>query len=341
MPKISLCMITKNEEKFLKQCLDSIKDLVDEIIIVDTGSTDKTKEIAKEFNAKIFDFKWIDDFSAARNESLKHATCDWILVLDADETISEKDHKNIKKVIKENKFPIVSFNQRHYTNDQKPTLISSKSDPYKESQEFKGYTETQILRLFKNNLNLEFEGKIHETIAPIMQKLNLKFIKTDIPIHHYQFLKPKTEQKDKQTKYLNLLLEKEKQDPENLKNLHDLAITYLQQGNLEKAFEYFKKIHEKDKELLEPYLGMGIILGKSGQAKKAAVLFSAALEKKTTETIEVSANINQIKNTIWFNLALMYNSLNQKEKSKQIFTALLKTNLKTLAEKQLERLEGK
>ena len=76
-------MITKNEEFFLEQCLNSVKDLVDEIIIVDTGSNDKTKDIARKFTDNIFDFEWCDDFSAARNESLKHATGDWILVLDA------------------------------------------------------------------------------------------------------------------------------------------------------------------------------------------------------------------------------------------------------------------
>ena len=91
---ISLCMITKNEENYLEQCLDSAKEIADEIIIVDTGSTDKTKEIAKSFGAKIVDFKWNEDFSEARNESLKHATKEWILVLDADEEIDpERQHR--------------------------------------------------------------------------------------------------------------------------------------------------------------------------------------------------------------------------------------------------------
>lgn len=67
MIKVSLCMIVKNEEEVLRQCLDSVNNLCEEIIIVDTGSTDKTKEIAREYTDKIIDFKWIDDFSAARN----------------------------------------------------------------------------------------------------------------------------------------------------------------------------------------------------------------------------------------------------------------------------------
>ena len=117
MPSISLCMIAKNEEKYLEQCLNSVKGLADEIIIVDTGSTDRTKEIAKKFSAKIFDFKWIDDFSAARNESLKHAAKDWILVLDADEMIDKEAVKAIKDFIKNNEYDAFSFIQKNYTND--------------------------------------------------------------------------------------------------------------------------------------------------------------------------------------------------------------------------------
>jgi len=116
MPTLSLCMIVKNEEHFLEQCLNSVKDLVDEIIIVDTGSTDRTKEIAKKFNAKIFDFEWIDDFSKARNESLKNATGDWILVLDADETISSQNHQRIKDAIQSEAAGFLLVHQ-NYTND--------------------------------------------------------------------------------------------------------------------------------------------------------------------------------------------------------------------------------
>ena len=94
-PTISLCMIAKNEDADLANCLDSVKDIANEIIIVDTGSTDKTKAIAKKFNAKIFDFKWVDDFSAARNESLKHAAKEWILILDADVIVPEKAKQEI------------------------------------------------------------------------------------------------------------------------------------------------------------------------------------------------------------------------------------------------------
>ncbi|PYZ97558.1 glycosyl transferase [Alteribacter lacisalsi] len=95
MVTISLCMIVKNEEEVLARCLDTIKDIVDEINIVDTGSTDRTVEIAKQYTDRVFFFEWIGDFAAARNESFKHATKDYILYLDADDVIYEEDQKKL------------------------------------------------------------------------------------------------------------------------------------------------------------------------------------------------------------------------------------------------------
>ncbi len=91
MPTISLCMIVKNEEKTLQRCLVSVQDIADEIIIVDTGSTDKTRDIARDFTEKIYNFKWINDFAAARNYSYDQATMDYILWLDADDVILPAD----------------------------------------------------------------------------------------------------------------------------------------------------------------------------------------------------------------------------------------------------------
>jgi glycosyltransferase involved in cell wall biosynthesis len=85
--KVSLTMIVKNEERNLSHCLESVRGVFDEIIIVDTGSTDGTKAIAREFGAKVLDFPWIDDFSAARNVALTHATGDYAFWLDADDVI--------------------------------------------------------------------------------------------------------------------------------------------------------------------------------------------------------------------------------------------------------------
>src|SRR5207245_11190041 len=95
-PQVSLCMIVKNEEQHLGSALESTTDLVDEIIIVDTGSEDRTKQIAKGFGAKVFEFPWIDNFASARNECLQHATGQWIFSLDADERIDKHNQQQLR-----------------------------------------------------------------------------------------------------------------------------------------------------------------------------------------------------------------------------------------------------
>lgn len=95
---ISLCMIVKNEEDVLERCLKSVEDIVDEIIIVDTGSTDKTKDIARKFTQNVFDFEWKDDFAAARNFSFSKASKDYIFWMDADDVLLEEDRKKFKKL---------------------------------------------------------------------------------------------------------------------------------------------------------------------------------------------------------------------------------------------------
>ena len=107
-PKIqlSLCMIVKNEEKNLGSCLDSIKDIVDEMIILDTGSSDNTVQIAKSFGAEIHNFEWCNDFSAARNESIKFARGKWILWMDADEQFDDKSKEELNSILKLSQHPM-------------------------------------------------------------------------------------------------------------------------------------------------------------------------------------------------------------------------------------------
>ena len=98
--KINLVMIVKNEERSLKQCLAAARHLVDEMIVVDTGSTDHTREIAREMGARLLEFAWVNDFSAARNFALGQSGADWNLVLDADETLRPFGRKRLERALK-------------------------------------------------------------------------------------------------------------------------------------------------------------------------------------------------------------------------------------------------
>ena len=154
---LSLCMIVKNEEKMLKDCLASVQDIVDEIIIVDTGSTDTTLGIAKHFNAKIYHYKWNGNFSDARNESISHATGDWILWLDADERLNRKSLPELRQVIR-HKPPGPEIYKINIKNFQKGDY----------------YYISDAHRLFTNFFGIEFTGRIHEQISPSLKKLKGK-----------------------------------------------------------------------------------------------------------------------------------------------------------------------
>ncbi len=346
MATLSLCMIVKNEEQWIKQCLESVQELVDEIIIVDTGSIDNTCTIIRNLpyasKIKLLSFSWQNDFSAARNFAKKHATKDWILVLDADEILAKQDHQYIKKIISQTKFPAATFVQRHYLKrtDVLRAMKLDEKDRYGQLWQpygFKAYLPTIIIRLFANDPRIVFTGKVHESIEQSIKEHGIKIIKTDIPIHHYQFLKSKEQYKEKQDHYLVLLQEKEQEEPENIKNLHDLAVVYLQKKNdAKKALEYFKKIHAINAELLEPYLGIGIICYKFKDYEKAINNFKKGLLLPTTTAIEASATVEHIQQAMLYNLAQCYRKINDLPKAEHI-EELLRKKKSALVERLREQ----
>lgn len=241
MLSISLCMITKNEEKYLGQCLNSIKDIVDEIIVVDTGSEDRTIEIAKKYNAKIFTFKWVDDFSAARNESLKHATKQWILVLDADEVIEKSDLIKIKNAV-ENAEDFVGFSleQRSYINHFFEGAAKNDAD-FELIKKYPFYIPHFLVRLFKNKLNLKFKHRVHELIEDSINEKNLKYKKIDVVLHHFGSLKDENLISGKTQQYSKMILKQIEEEPESARYNYQAARMFLGRNDFGNALKYFEK----------------------------------------------------------------------------------------------------
>lgn len=240
---ISLCMITKNEENFLENCLNNVKDLADEIIVVDTGSKDKTKEIAKKFTQKIYDFKWADDFSKAKNEAIRHATKQWILVLDADEIIEKNDKEKIKSIIANNKDKELvgfAFEQRSYIKDPFPGCIKNDSD-FEIVKQYPFYIKNSLVRLFKNNLGLEFKHRIHEIVEDSIEEKNLKYDKTGIVLHHFGSVKDAKNVEEKTRQYSMLILKQLEDNPNSERYNYYAARYYLSINELGNALKYFEK----------------------------------------------------------------------------------------------------
>lgn len=165
MVTISLCMIVKNEEKVLRRCLDSVADLVDEVIIVDTGSTDSTKEIAAEYTEFIYDFEWVDDFSAARNFAFSKATKEYIYSADADEVLDEENRGRFRR-LKETLLPEIEIVQMKYGNQLQFNTVYNYDEEYRP-------------KLFKRMREFVWEAPIHETV-----RLSPTVYDSDIVICH-------------------------------------------------------------------------------------------------------------------------------------------------------------
>jgi len=169
-PTLSVCMIVKNEEKNLPRALTSIKGVADELIVVDTGSEDKTVEIARGFGAKVFHFDWCDDFSAARNESLRHATKDYILWLDGDDEFQSNHPDELRKILK-----IYRGKAFHFLVQ---LLFENRKDEYYQ------------VRLFPRRKDILFEGRVHEQPNYSLRRSGIPTLVTQLRIVHHGYNNP-------------------------------------------------------------------------------------------------------------------------------------------------------
>lgn len=214
-PSLSACMIVKNEEKFLAQCLKSIKDAVDEIIIVDTGSTDRTVEIAQSFGAKVYHHPWRNSFSEARNHSLIYATCDWILQIDADEALEQRDIPLLHKLIQ--------------TDSYNAVYVAIYSElPGGQSKHY--YT-----RVFRRG-KARYEGIVHNQLV-----LNGNAMPSEIKFYHYGYNLSNEEMKNKYKRTGDLLRKQLAEDPNNIFALANLVRNYRNEYNFEKVIELGKE----------------------------------------------------------------------------------------------------
>jgi len=258
---VSLCMIVKNEEEFLSKCLDRVKSIVDEIIIVDTGSKDRSRDIATVFGAQVFDFEWSDDFAEARNFSINKAKGDWIFIMDADELISPKDYKRFRKISakKPSGITAVSFVTRNYCHRANTIGWNPNDGHYIQEEAGIGWLPSEKVRLFSNSKEIMFEGVVHEMVDPVLKRNGIKIKKSKIPIHHYGRLNTDRLDQKGQT-YYEIGCKKLAEDGEDISAVRELAI---QANILEKnteaiaLWEKFLSMHPNNDAISEAYVNMG------------------------------------------------------------------------------------
>jgi len=303
--KLSLCMIVKDEEDFLEQCLQSVKGYIDEIIIVDTGSTDNTKKIAAKFTEKVFDYQWNNSFSDARNFSLEQATGDWVLTLDADEIIATCDLKKIRETIeRENDITGYVLIQRNYTDDvQRDNFHLREADSSAESKGFLGWSESPICRLFRNN-NVRFEGEVHELIEPSIKKAGGTIEMLPIAIHHYKEQRNAKRKQLKLQQYRELCLKKIRNNPSNPRAHNEMGTILRILGEHQQALEHFTQAYALQPTFVEAAFGAGISCNALNRPQEAIewfrkVLQSTPAHKETLMSMSVSyAKLERLQDAI-------------------------------------------
>jgi len=231
---IALCMIVRDEEARIGQCIESVQDLIDELVVVDTGSRDRTVEIAESHGAKVLRHSWHGDFSAARNAGLELARSDWILVLDADEIVAKEDHSALRAMASTGEKVAYRFVTRNYGYDSRLAgWVSCRADdPY--ARGFTGWHPSVKVRMFPNGSGIRFSGRVHELVHDSIERLGIPRRTSDVPIHHYgRGLAGLSERK--QLQYLELGRKKTVDNPTDPKAYFELGNVLAEMGRFDQA----------------------------------------------------------------------------------------------------------
>jgi tetratricopeptide (TPR) repeat protein len=282
MTKLSLCAIVKNEEKFLPRCLASVEDVVDEIIVLDTGSTDKTVEIAEQAGAKVYHFSWCDDFAAARNEALKYVRGEWVLVLDADEVLTAEIVPQLKQVIEGEDNLVINLIRQE---------VGAVQSPY-----------SQVSRLFRRHPQVKFIRPYHALIddsvtqllkeEPHWQIVNL----TKVGILHYGYQAEKIASLNKYTR-ARLIMEKfAATHPNDPYVCSKLGALYLQIDRVKDGIKFLKRGLKSNQAeppvLFELYYSLGNAYVSQQDYERAKKQYEKAISQPILPMLKIGAYNN-------------------------------------------------
>ncbi len=357
---ISACLIVKNEEELLPGCLDSIRSWVDELIIVDTGSTDRTIEIARSYGAKVYEHPWEGSFSKARNFSLQYATKDWLFIIDADERVYAEDIPQIIAAVNQPDGDVITTNVYNVYEEFKDVVVFLPSH-----------------RFFRRSLNVHYEGIVHNQLCV---PETARYIRTGVRIKHlgYGLSREKMQAKTIRTK---TLLEKQlAENPDNafalfnyaqllrstpdgfhkeyaplilkaagraveltqvdnatnrhihLMCLDQLAWTHYYLGNYDQALEYSQRALDAKPDYLDPILLRGYLYFKRNDLPKATFYFEKYLT--TQAAYEPSKELENIilvhlnaRTDALFNLGAMAEMRGDVDSAKRYYRQVLSINV--------------
>ncbi len=280
--KISLCTIVKDEESTLSKCLSSAKKFVNEIVVLDTGSTDKTVNIAQGYGAKVHHFEWCDDFSAARNEALKYVTGDWILVLDADETLAPEIIPQLREAMEREEYLLINLVRNE---------IGATQSPY-----------SMVSRLFRNHPDIEFSRPYHalvdDSVSEILHKephWQIGYIQ-GIAILHSGYQQSEISRKNKLLLAQTAMEEFFTTHPDDAYVCSKLGALYIDLGKISQSIQLLSKgvsvANDNYEILYELYYHLGIAYNRLKNSHQAIAHYQAATKLPIYPLIKLGAYNN-------------------------------------------------
>jgi len=281
--KLSLCMIVKDEERTLPKCLSSVKNVVDEMVVVDTGSRDRTPYIAQKFGARVYHFQWCNDFSAARNAALKYVTGEWILVLDADETLTQKIVPQLKQAINTlDEYLLINLVRQE---------VGAAQSPY-----------SMVSRLFRNHPQIRFSRPYHalvdDSISEILRQephWQVGYL-SGTAILHYGYQKDIITQNNKYAKAQKAMEEFLAAHPGDPYVCSKLGALYVEIGKITEGVDLLTKgvaAAQQNYEILyELYYHLGIAYSRLQNPKQAIIYYQAAIKLPIYPLLKLGAYNN-------------------------------------------------
>ena len=233
---LSCCIIARDEEESIERAIWSARDLADEVIVVDTGSADRTTYLARQCGARVFEYRWCDDYSEARNRGLSLATGSWLLVLDADEELAPFNREKFHALIDEHPGSAFSMRQITYTHTYSAYgLILAGEGGCGDAKHC--FVSNQV-RLFPNDDRLRYRGRVHESIEGSLSDAGVPVIETDQIIHHYGRLAPSSRLPRKCAAYLACTDGEIEIGPNDARYVYELAAILFEAGEFEEAIAH-------------------------------------------------------------------------------------------------------
>lgn len=274
MTALTVSMIVRDAEAFLPACLESVQPLKPEIVIADTGSTDRTMEIAREFGARLIQIPWHNDFAEARNRALAEATGGWILSLDADEQLDPKTALNIRALLENKSVTGYQVTIRNYVNSVNERIWDEAPKPndslLASAGAYPAFVEHENIRLFRRSPEIYFVGRVHEGVGPRIREMHGTLGRANFFIHHFGFVIDAAAKAKKNDIYREMGRQKLQEFPKDWQAHFELGLLELEQyKNLPEARSLFSHACELNPSAGVAWFFLGLTIFRMGEYEDA------------------------------------------------------------------------